>query len=113
MKHGMVLINTARGGLINPEALIQALDKGIISHAGIDVLEEEGLLKEEGEFFSQYFKIKDYQIALADHVLMQNPKVIITPHNAFNSIESHRNILKTTVDNIEGMLDGVPVNTLK
>ena len=112
IKRGAILINTARGGLINPEALIKALDDGTIYRAGIDVLEDEGLLKEERELFSPYFKIKDYQLALADHVLMKHPSVIVTPHNAFNSVESHKNILRTTVANIEGMLEGEPINVV-
>lgn len=110
MKKGVVILNTARGGLIDAGALLAALDDGTVSQAGIDVLEDEGLLKEEKEFFSPYFKLKDYQMAMADHALMRHPKVLLTPHNAFNSQESMRNILNTTVENIEGMVTGDPVN---
>jgi D-lactate dehydrogenase len=110
MKPGMVLINTARGALIDPNALLDALEKGVISQAGIDVLEDEGILKEEKEFFSSYFKLQDYQTALANHALMRHPKVIVTPHNAFNSKEALQNITQTTVDNIKGMLSGDRVN---
>lgn len=110
MKPGMVVINTARGGLIDPDALLEALESGKVSQAGIDVLEDEGLLKEEKEFFSRYFKLTDYQTALANHALMRHPKVIVTPHNAFNSKEALQNITQTTVDNIKSMLDGEPHN---
>jgi D-lactate dehydrogenase len=110
MKPGMVLINTARGALVDPNALLDALEKGVISQAGIDVLEDEGILKEEKEFFSSYFKLQDYQTALANHALMRHPKVIVTPHNAFNSKEALQNITQTTVDNIKGMLSGDRVN---
>lgn len=113
MKPGMVVINTARGGLINPSALLDALDKGIVREAGIDVLEDEGLLKEEKQFFSRYFKMEDYQTALADHALMRHPNVIVTPHNAFNSKEALHNIMSTTVDNIESMLEGDPINEVE
>lgn len=112
MKKGVVLINTARGGLVDTDALLEALDNGTVAQAGIDVLEDEGLLKEEKEFFSSYFKLKDYQTALADHALMRHPNVIVTPHNAFNSKESLRNILQTTVENIEGLLEGDPINVV-
>lgn len=112
MKRGTVILNTARGALIDPQALLEALDSGIVSQAGIDVLEDEGLLKEEKEFFSPYFKIHDYQTALADHALMHHPKVLVTPHNAFNSKEALRNILQTTVENIEGMMENDPVNVV-
>ncbi len=113
MKKGVVILNTARGGLIDADALLAALDDGTVSQAGIDVLEDEGLLKEEKEFFSPYFKLKDYQMAMADHALMRHPHVLLTPHNAFNSKESMRNILNTTVENIEGMVSGDPINTVE
>ncbi len=110
MKRGVVIINTARGGLIDTRALIEALDDGIVKQAGIDVLEDEDLLLEEKEFFSPYFQLKDYQTALADHMLMRHPKVLVTPHNAFNSKEALKNILKTTFENLEGMMHSDPVN---
>jgi D-lactate dehydrogenase len=112
VKKGVVLINTARGGLVDTDALLEALNDGTVAQAGIDVLEDEGLLKEEREFFSPYFKLKDYQTAMADHALMRHPNTIVTPHNAFNSKESLRNILHTTVENIEGLLDGDPINVV-
>ncbi|MDP3993018.1 MAG: NAD(P)-dependent oxidoreductase [bacterium] len=113
MKKGVVILNTARGGLIDATALLAALDDSTVAQAGIDVLEDEGLLKEEKQFFSSYFKLKDYQMAMADHALMRHPKVLLTPHNAFNSKESMRNILNTTVENVEGMVSGDPVNTVE
>lgn len=112
MKKGVVFLNTARGGLVNAEALLEALDSGQVHQAGIDVLEDEGLLKEEKEFFSPYFKLKDYQTAMANHALMRHPKVLVTPHNAFNSKESLTNILQTTVDNLTGMLTNDPINVV-
>lgn len=110
MKRGVVLLNTARGSLIDPEALIMALDQGTVFQAGLDVLEEEGLLKEEKQFFSQYFDMKSYQTALANHELMRNPRVLVTPHNAFNSREALANILQTTAQNVEGMLTNDFIN---
>lgn len=113
MKPGTVLINTARGALVDTESLLKALEDGTVRQAGIDVLEDEELLQEEKEFFSPYFQLKDYQTALANHALMRHPKVIVTPHNAFNSQESLRNILDTTVKNIQGMLSSDPVNVVR
>lgn len=112
MKKGMVVINTARGGLIDPQALVDALNDGTVSQAGIDVLEDEGLLKEERQFFSPYFELKDFQTALANHALMHDERVLVTPHNAFNSKEALQNILQTTLENIEGMLTGDAVNVV-
>lgn len=110
MRRGTVLLNTARGGLVDPQALVEALSNGTIAQAGIDVLEDEGLLKEEKQFFSKYFDRAHYQTALADHALMRDPRVLVTPHNAFNSREALKNILQTTVENLEGMMHNDPVN---
>ncbi len=112
MKKGSVLINTARGGLIDVNALIEAINNGTIAQAGIDVLEDENVLKEERQLFSKYFNLQDYQTAVADHVLMRDPRVIVTPHNAFNSKESLQNILQTTDDNLLGMLNGDAINVV-
>lgn len=112
MKRGVVLLNTARGGLVDPQALVDALNDGIVAQAGIDVLEDEGLLKEERQFFSPYFELKDFQTALANHALMHDSRVLVTPHNAFNSKEALKNILQTTLENLEGMLAGDPVNVV-
>lgn len=113
MRQGTVLLNTARGGLVDPQALVEALNNGTISQAGIDVLEDEGLLKEEKQFFSKYFDQTHYQTALADHALMRDPRVLVTPHNAFNSREALKNILQTTIENIEGMMHNDPVNIVE
>jgi len=113
MKRGMVVINTARGGLIDIDALLWALDEGIVRQVGTDVLEEEGLIKEERELFSRHFNLKDYQTALAGHVLMHHPKVLVTPHNAFNSHESLRNILDTTIKDVQGLISGDPINVVE
>lgn len=112
MKKGVVIINTARGGLIDSDALLDALESGQVSQAGLDVLPVESLLHEEKEFFSPYFKIRDYQLALASHALMRHENVIVTPHNAFNSKESLRNILGTTVDNLNHMAVNDPINVV-
>lgn len=113
MKRGVVIINSARGGLIDAGALVQALESGQVSEAGLDVLEDEGLLKEERQFFSAYFKLEDYQTAMADHALMRHPRVLVTPHNAFNSKEALKNILQTTVDNITGQMTSDQVNKVE
>ena len=113
MKKGVVVLNTARGGLIDPQALVEAISQGRVSQAGLDVLEDEGLLKEEKQFFSPYFKLADYQTTLANHALMRDPKVLVTPHNAFNSKEALHNILSTTVDNLQGMMVSDPVNLVE
>ncbi len=114
IKRGAYLINTARGGLIETEALLKALKHGIIAGAGLDVLEEEYFIKEEKELLTKSFKAKcDLKTALQNHLLLQTPNVIITPHNAFNSDEALRRILDTTIDNILGYIKKRPKNLVK
>jgi len=114
VKRGCVLINTARGGLIETEALLQALNDGIISAAGLDVLEGEETVKEERQLLSKIFRNEiDIKIAYADKVLVDMPNVFVTPHNAFNSTEALTRILDTTIENIRKFISGAPVNTVK
>lgn len=113
MKKGAYLINTARGGLIETEALLIGLEKGIIAGVGLDVLEEEAALSEEAELISAEFRKKvDLQTLVMDHVLVRHPKVIVTPHNAFNSKEAIHTILITTLQNITAHNEGTPQNTV-
>ena len=100
MKKGAYLVNTARGELIETEALMWGLKEGIIAGAGLDVLEGESALK-KGE--------KD-KICELNRELMKMPNVLITPHSAFFSKEAVAEILKITRDNIQGFIDGQPVN---
>ncbi len=110
MKKGAVLINTARGALINTEALLRALDDGTVKAAGLDVLEEESILKEEHELLSSLTTQKQLRVALENTLLLKRPNVMVTPHNAFNSNEAVARIIKTTVDNIQAYLAGHPIN---
>jgi len=113
IKKGCVLINTARGGLIETEAMLIGLKEGIFSACGLDVLEEEYAIKEETELLHETFqKTRDLKTLLGEHILLQHPKVLITPHNAFNSSEALMRILDTTIDNINAFLAGVPKNKI-
>lgn len=111
LKHGAVLVNTARGALVDTMALVAALEDGRLSGAGLDVLEEECNIREESELLSpEFHKSCNYQVLIADHVLLQRDDVIITPHNAFNSKEAIVRILDTTIQNITSFLAGKPIN---
>lgn len=112
MKKGVYLINTARGGLIDTAALLQALDAGIVMGAGLDVLEEEEAIREERELLSGRFDGPKLQAVLRNHVLTQHERVIITPHIAFNSREAVERILQTTLDNIAAYLTQAPNNVV-
>ncbi|MBI4092680.1 MAG: hydroxyacid dehydrogenase [Candidatus Kerfeldbacteria bacterium] len=111
MKKGVVIINTSRGGLIDTKALVKALKNGTVAAAGLDVLEEECEITEERELLTDAFKKKcDLETVLANHILLEQPNVIITPHNAFNSKEALERILTTTVENIKAFQAGKPIN---
>ncbi len=113
MKKGSYLINTARGGLIETEAIVHALKEGILAGVGLDVLEEEAALSEEAELISSEFRRKvNFETLVMDHVLVHHPRVIVTPHNAFNSREAIHTILTTTLENINSFLKDAPINTI-
>lgn len=116
MKKGMYLINTARGELIDTDALIWGLEEGIIGGAGLDVLEGERELKEEIEILSSESKrnkVMDYKTLLEDRVLIDMPNVIVTPHIAFYAKEAENEIIKTTVENIKNFTSNTPQNLVK
>lgn len=110
-KKGSVLINTARGALVETQAIAEGLEKGIFQAVGLDVLEEEAHLREEKEFLSsEYLSKVDIKTQLLNHVLLTRDDVVITPHNAFNSKEAVEEILRTTVTNIKNYLNNAPQN---
>lgn len=114
MKKGIVIINTARGSLVDTTAILKGLKSGRIGFYATDVLEEECAIKDERERLTETFKQKcDVETLLEDHMLMNHPRVIITPHNAFNSTEALKRILDTTVDNIRAFAKKKPVNLVK
>ena len=114
MKDGVVLINTARGPVVDVDALLQALSSGKVRAAGLDVLPEEPVVREEAELLRSWFrKEHDLETLLADHILLRLKNVIITPHSAFNTREAVQRILDTTHDNIAGFLAGEPVNIVR
>jgi D-lactate dehydrogenase len=112
MKDGVVLINTARGALIDSRAFLAALENGKVKAAGLDVLEEETLLKEESELLYRSFSSKKLKTALTSTALMKRPNVIVTPHNAFNSEEALKRILEITMENIHSFTAGHPQNVV-
>jgi glycerate dehydrogenase len=92
MKRDALLINTARGGLINDRALVDALQSGKIGGAGIDVLRVEP--PREGN-------------PLLDADL---PNLIVTPHNAWASKQAMQTLADQLIDNLEAFVRGEPRN---
>lgn len=114
IKHGAYLVNTARGGLVETAALVEALQKGILAGAGLDVLEEEGEIKDELNFLGNgHPNEEQLKTLIYDHILMEMPNVLITPHNAFNTNEALGEILEVTIGNIKAFASGSPVNVVK
>jgi D-lactate dehydrogenase len=111
IKRGAVLINTARGGLVQTSALVKALEEGIISAAGLDVLEEEGDMSDEMKLLTDpHPKLEELKNVLANNYLINHPRVIVTPHIAFNTEEAVKRILDTTIENITSFTKGETKN---
>jgi glycerate dehydrogenase len=95
MERRPLLINTARGGLVDEEALVVAMDEGQISGAGFDVITQEP--------------------PPADHPLMKiagRPNLILTPHVAWASQEAIQSLADQLIDNIEAFWSGDPRNVV-
>ncbi len=97
---GTIIVNTARGEVIDTEALIEALENGNVRAAGLDVLEEECYIEDDINYLSDLEEKCDPQVILEDHILMNRDDVIVTPHNAFNSREALHRIEETTLENL-------------
>lgn len=91
MKPTALLINTARGGLVDEAALADALRAGRLGGAGVDVLTGE--------------PPRQGNPLLADDI----PNLIVTPHNAWASREARQRLLDQSVENLRAWRDGVPV----
>lgn len=116
IKRGAYLVNTARGPIIETDAIVYALKEGILAGAGLDVLEEEEETKNELKFLSRSGSHEEaFKIIVENHVLMEMPNALVTPHNAFNSQEALMRILDTTMKNIKGFVAGTldPKNVVK
>ena len=113
MKKGVVVINTARGDLIDTQALYDALRSGIVGGAGLDVLENEDFLLYDEVVTSSRLNDSDFLLDSAMNLkLLQFENVIVTPHIAFNSIDAVNRINQTTLENIRCFENGCVVNNV-
>ena len=111
LKPNCIVINTARGSVIETRALVRALSEGKIAGAGLDVLEEEPVVREERELVSSLFqRTHSLEAILSGQILLRFNNVIITPHSAFNTNEAVLRILGTTIENIRSFIAGSPRN---
>ncbi|MEI6296508.1 MAG: NAD(P)-dependent oxidoreductase [bacterium] len=114
IKKGAYLINTARGEIVETEALLNAIKGGDLAGAGLDVLEAERQLKEESQLINNRDeKIKDFKVLYEDHILIDLPQVIVTPHIAFFTKEAEEEILKITICNIRAFVEGRNENLIQ
>ena len=90
MKQGAIFINTSRGGLVDEQALRDALDSGHLLGAGVDVLQVEPMT--------------------ADCPLYGAPRCIINPHIAWAGVETRRRLMGVVAENIRRYLAGDPIN---
>jgi len=91
-KASALLVNTARGGLIDEAALAAALDQGEIAGAALDVLSSEP--------------------PTPDNPLLTAKNCVITPHVAWTSLPARQRLLEVTVDNVRGLLSGAPIHVV-
>lgn len=113
MKKGALVINTARGELIDTQALLEALKSGTVAGAGLDVLEDERALKDEMELVRGTESINDLKALIRNHMLIDMPQVIITPHIAFFSKEAYTEILTTSLNDVKNFCVGAPSNVIQ
>ena len=92
MKDGAMLINTARGGLLDENAVAEALRSGKLRGAAVDVVSKEPMAP--------------------DNPLLSAPGCIITPHIAWAPVESRQRLLDCVVENIRCFLNGPPQNVV-
>ena len=92
MRDGVILLNTARGPLIDESALAAALRSGKVAAAGLDVLSTEP--------------------PPPDNPLLTAPNCILTPHIAWATLSARKRLLAVTVSNLRAYLDGAPCNVV-
>ena len=129
-KRGVYIVNTARGRLIDTNALVEALDEGIVAGAGLDVIEDERVMRHDWSKIVTETIVANMRTAAAreeprmkapgrvqalqglmnNATLISRPNVVFTPHTAFNSIQAVERINRVTVENIQSFQAGKPLN---
>jgi phosphoglycerate dehydrogenase-like enzyme len=92
MKRGAIVINTARGGLIDEDALVHALNSGQVAGAGLDVFAREPLP--------------------AGHPFLTMENVVMTPVSAWSTVDASARMINQSIENVAQFLEGAPVNVV-
>jgi D-lactate dehydrogenase len=132
-RRGVLVINTARGGVIHTESLLEALESGLVGGAGLDVLEDERVFRKEASrvITDQIVahlhaeptspeerhqrdpeRLEEIRRLGRNERLLARNNVVFTPHTAFNSVEAVERIDAVTTENIRAFLAGTPVNVV-
>lgn len=90
MKDGVIILNNSRGGLVDEQALANALKSGKVYAAGIDAVKVEPITE--------------------DCPLLSAPNCFITPHISWASLDCRRRLIKLAIENVKAYLDGKPIN---
>lgn len=106
MKEGVVLINTARGEVVDTLALVAALTNGTVWGAGLDVLEDERVLVHEADAVAANRPDVNYELLTANHILIDLPNVIVTPHIAYETVQAMHEIERATAETISNFIEG-------
>lgn len=93
IKQGAYFINTARGGLVDTKALLDALKKGVLRGCAVDVLENPSSPEAQE--------------------LIKHSCALVTPHNAYNTTEAAQRLMQDTIEMIKAFKAGKPLNVIK
>jgi len=130
-KRGVLIINTARGALIDTEALREALDSGKVGGAGLDVLQDERVLRDTASNIIaknivehlrsdalahealDAERVRELEELMLGDAVVKRMNVVFTPHLAFNSVEAVARRNAVTIENIRAFLAGKMVDSVR
>ena len=130
-RKGVYIVNTARGSLIDTHALREALDSGQVGGAGLDVLQDERVMRQPVSHIItadivQHLRsdalahdardadrVRELEELMLGDAVLSRSNVVFTPHVAFNSVEAVARVQEITVESITAFAKGQPVNIVE